>query len=156
MIHRQWGLSVDHPFWAVIALAWGSVAPQWVRFSRALALPGLPTWREAAAALGIPDHKILSGIAFPAARRGILAGWLRSLARGSGETMVVLLVAGGQQHGPAWTGGVALVREFPVAVVGGGLWLDLLRVALLLGAWTVVLHLVAARLDRNQNRSVAT
>lgn len=154
IVHRQIGFPENHPLWAVFALAWGSLAPQWVRFSRALALPGLPTWREAASALGVPEHLILSGIALPAARRGILAGWLRSLARGSGETMVVLLVAG-RHAGAAWTGGAALVREFPLAQVGSGLWLDLLRVAFLLGAWTVGLHLVAAQLDRNQSRSVA-
>ncbi|MBK9575949.1 MAG: ABC transporter permease [Fibrobacterota bacterium] len=151
LANGAFGWPVEHRLWAIVALGWGGIAPQWIRFSRALALPGLGHWREGALALGIPDHRILSSIAFPAARRGIFAGWLRSLARGSGETMVILLVAG-HTSGEAWTAGAAVVRELPHAVAGGGLWLDLLRVAFLLGAWTVLLHLIAARLDQSQSR----
>ncbi|MBK8804114.1 MAG: ABC transporter permease subunit [Fibrobacteres bacterium] len=151
LVHRSCGFSVNHPGWAVGALAWGQIAPQWIRFSRALALPGLGSWREGALALGAPEHRILSSIAFPAARRGIFAGWLRSLARGSGETMVILLIAG-RAGADQWTAGAALVRELPRVMVGGDPWLDLLRVAFLLGAWTVLLHLVAAVLDRSQSR----
>lgn len=143
-----------HPLWAVLALGCGGVAPQWLRFSRALALPGLARWREAALALGVPDQRVLSGIAFPAARRGIFAGWLRSLARGSGETMVVLLVAGHQADAD-WTAGAAMVTRMPHSLGDGGLWADLLRVAILLGAWTVLLHVSAAWLDRSQTRAAS-
>ncbi|HNY32362.1 MAG TPA: ABC transporter permease subunit [Fibrobacteria bacterium] len=146
------GVPTRHPGWAVFALAWGGIAPQWLGFSRALALPGLGRWREAALALGIPERGILTGIALPAARRGILAGWMRSFARNCGETMVILLVAGGTIGG-RWTAGEALVIELPKAELGGSLWLDLLRAALLLGTWTVLLQLGAALLDRSQSRA---
>lgn len=59
------------------------------------ALAAVPaTWLRGAAALGLSQRAMITGVALPAARRGIRAGVLLALARALGETMAVLMVAG--------------------------------------------------------------
>lgn len=137
-----------HGAWAVVAaLAWGSVAPLWLRFHRALSLGGLPQWREAALALGVPESRILSTVALPAARRAIGAGWLRSVARTSGETMVILLVGVGPQGDPR-TLGAALVLFLPRGLASGEGSAPLLQGAVGLAFWCMLLQALAHRLER--------
>lgn len=49
--------------------------------------------REAAAALGVPHYRIISGIAYRAARAGIVTGVLLAIARISGETAPLLFTS---------------------------------------------------------------
>jgi ABC-type phosphate transport system permease subunit len=146
------GIPAQHPIWAVLALGWGMAMPLWLSFSDALERKTIPRWTEGALALGAHPRQILTSLSLPSARSGLAASLLRAVARASGETIVVLLVSGnfssflGGADGSA-TAGVALVLDLPEAVPGGDLWRDLMRGALFLSLWAMVLHALAQRLD---------
>ena len=141
---QAWGVPAQHPAWAVLALAWGLAVPLWISFSDALERQMSREWVDGALALGSRPHRILWNLALPVAIPSMGAALLRAVARASGETMAVLLVSGNYASG--WGGadgassvGVALALDLPEAAGRGGLWVDLLRGALLLSAWTMAL-----------------
>ena len=149
---QAWNIPAQHPVWAVVALGWGMALPLWLSLSDALERDGTGGWMDAAHALGSRGRQILFLLSLPAARLGMVAAFLRAMARASGETMAILLVSG--DYSSAWGGadgaasvGAALVMDLPEAVAGGGLWRDLMRAALLLSLWAVALHGIAHRLE---------
>lgn len=59
------------------------------------ALKAVPeTYREAAVALGATRWQVISRVAIPAARKGLVAAMLLGIGRGFGETMAVLMASG--------------------------------------------------------------
>jgi ABC-type phosphate transport system permease subunit len=146
------GVPAQHPVWAVVALGWGMALPLWLSLSDVLERDGTGGWMDAAHALGSRTRQILFRLSLPAARSGMVAAFLRAVARASGETMAILLVSG--DYSSAWGGadgaatvGAALVMDLPEAAAGGGVWRDLMRAALLLSLWAVALHGLAHRLE---------
>jgi ABC-type phosphate transport system permease subunit len=157
---QAWGVPAQHPLWAVLALGWGMALPLWLSLTDALERDGTGGWMDAAFALGSRPRQILFLLSVPASRSGMVAAFLRAVARASGETMAILLVSG--DYSSAWGGadgaasvGAALVMDLPEAVAGGGLWRDLMRAALLLSLWAVALHAVAHRLDSRRAAEVS-
>lgn len=154
------GLPPQHPAWAVLALGWAMVAPLTVRFWTAIGRSDSRPWSEAATAMGAYRKQILSTIVLPASGLGLVAGFLRALARACGETMAVLLVSG-DYSGPwggasgAATAGAALVLDLPEAMSGTDLWRDLMRCALILSLWAVSLHALAGSLERRSDRGLS-
>ncbi len=70
--------------------------------------------REAAAALGAPQWKVVSQVTYRAARAGILTGILLSIARISGETAPLLFTALNNQF---WSGNMnAPIANLPVVI----------------------------------------
>lgn len=146
------GVPAQHPAWAVLALAWGLSMPLWIAFADALDRKTARPWVDGALALGARPQRIVWTLALPAALPSMGASLLRGIARASGETMAVLLVSG--NYATAWGGadgassvGVALALDLPEAFGREGLRIDLLRGALLLSAWAMLLHGLALRLD---------
>jgi phosphate transport system permease protein len=150
-VSQRFGLPVQHPGWACIALAVGMVPPLWLILSDALERGGGIS--AAAYALGATPSQVMRTLILPASAPGLVAALLRGFSRAMGETMAVLLVSG--NYASAWGGaggaatvGAALVLDLPEAIPGGALWIDLMRGGLLLTVLTVSVYAVSDRVER--------
>lgn len=119
VVYGLWGLTVLVPligrwqppgaglFTAILILAL-MILPT-VALTSASALRAVPSaLLHGAAALGLTRKGLVTGVAIPAARSGIISGLLLATARALGETMAVLMVAGNVVQNP--TGLFAPVR----------------------------------------------
>lgn len=120
------------------------------------ALPSAQT--QAALALGATRWQALVTVALPAAMSGLIAAVCMAAARCFGETMIVLMASGNTPLGGFdWLGGLRslsaeLALELPRSAPSGAAWRELLLVALLLLATTMLLH-AAARVMRTRLRA---
>jgi len=150
-ISQRFGVPVQHPFWACLALSIGMVPPLWLILSDALERG--EEIASAAYALGATPSQVMRTLILPASWPGLVAALLRGLSRAMGETMAVLLVSG--NYASAWGGaggaatvGAALVLDLPEARPGGALWVDLMRGGFLLSVLTVSVYAVSDRIER--------
>jgi len=120
------------------------------------ALPSAQT--QAALALGATRWQALVTVALPAAVSGLIAAVCVAAGRCFGETMIVLMASGNTPLGGFdWLGGLRslsaeLALELPRSAPSGAAWRELLFVALLLLATTMLLH-GAARMMRTRLRT---
>jgi phosphate transport system permease protein len=148
---QTFGVPVQHPFWACLALSIGMIPPLWLILSDALERgEGIAA---AAYALGATPSQVMRSLILPASVPGLVAALLRGLSRALGETMAVLLVSG--NYASAWGGasgaasvGAAFVLDLPEARPGGLLWIDLMRGGLLLCILTVFVYALSDRIER--------
>jgi phosphate transport system permease protein len=113
------------------------------------------TLREAGAALGAPQYKVVTAISWRAAKAGILTGVLLATARIAGETAPLLFTAlnNNSWFGPSLLGGVA---NLPVTIYQFALspyenWRALAWAGALLITLTILALSVAARLILSRN-----
>ena len=121
-------------------------------------LPAAQT--QAALALGATCWQALRTVALPAAAPGLVAAICMAAARCFGETMIVLMASGNTALGGShWLAGLRslsaeLALELPRSAPSGAAWRELLLIALLLLATTMLLHglsrLLRARLRAGQ------
>lgn len=112
VVYGLWGLTVLVPLIA----AWQAPGTSLLAAMLVLALMIVPTvvltssaalaavplhWLQGGAALGLSHHRLVLGVALPAARGGIAAGVVLATARALGETMAVLMVAGNVVQTPS-------------------------------------------------------
>ena len=71
--------------------------PLVLRTTEEVVAPGASAYREAAAALGIPEWKITVHIVLSTARRGVITGVLLALGRVAGETAPLIFTAFGNR-----------------------------------------------------------
>jgi len=123
------------------------------------ALAALPSSQtQAALALGATRWQALVTVALPAATSGLVAAACMAAARCFGETMIVLMASGNTPLGGFdWLGGLRslsaeLALELPRSAPSSAAWRELLLVALLLLATTMLLH-AAARALRTRLRA---
>jgi len=120
------------------------------------ALPSAQT--QAALALGATRWQALVTVALPAASSGLIAAVCIAAARCFGETMIVIMASGNTPLGGFdWLGGLRslsaeLALELPRSAPSSAAWRELLLVALLLLATTMLLH-AAARAVRTRLRA---
>lgn len=150
VVYGLWGLTVLvplvarwHPpgaslFTAILILAM-MILPT-VALTSASALAAVPeSWLRGAAALGLTREGIITGVAVPAAQRGILGGMLLAIARALGETMAVLMVAGNVVQNPGGlfepvrvlTANIALEMTYATGTHRAGLFASGLMLTLL-------------------------
>lgn len=117
------------------------------------ALASLPAAQtQAALALGATRWQALMTIALPAVASGLVAATCMAAARCFGETMIVLMASGNTPlSGFDWLGGLRslsaeLALELPRSAPASPAWRELLLVALLLLATTMLLHGIARAL----------
>lgn len=123
------------------------------------AVPG--TYREASYALGATRWETISRVLVPAASSGIVTASLLGMGRAIGETMTVLMVAGGAAVVP--TSFLQPVRpmtatiaaEMGEAPVGGSHYHALFAIAIVLFVVTLAFNMVADGLTRRFQRKVA-
>jgi len=159
VVYGLWGLTVVVPLiagWqapgtsllaAILVLALMIVPTIAITSSAALARVPLP-WLQGAAALGMSHRTLLLGIAFPAARGGIVAGIVLAAARALGETMAVLMVAGNVVQTPSslfdsvrvLTANIALEMAYAEGDHRAALFASGLALALLVLALTALAH----------------
>jgi phosphate transport system permease protein len=117
------------------------------------AVPG--SLREGAYALGATKLKVSTKVVFPAAISGIVASIVLALSRAVGETMIVLLAAGGTPNGTLDPGqsvltmtafiGVTATGDIPTGTVK---YDTIFAVGALLFLLTLAMNAVAIRLVR--------
>lgn len=123
------------------------------------AVPG--TYREASYALGATSWETISRVLVPAASSGIVTASLLGMGRAIGETMTVLMVAGGAAVVP--TSFLQPVRpmtatiaaEMGEAPVGGSHYHALFAIAIVLFVVTLAFNMVADGFTRRFQRKVA-
>ncbi len=123
------------------------------------AVPG--TYREASYALGATRWETISRVLVPAASSGIVTAALLGMGRAIGETMTVLMVAGGAAVVP--TSFLQPVRpmtatiaaEMGEAPVGGSHYHALFAIAIVLFVVTLAFNMVADSFTRRFQRKVA-
>ncbi len=123
------------------------------------AVPG--TYREASYALGATRWETISRVLVPAASSGIVTASLLGMGRAIGETMTVLMVAGGAAVVP--TSFLQPVRpmtatiaaEMGEAPVGGSHYHALFAIAIVLFVVTLAFNMVADGFTRRFQRKVA-
>ena len=114
------------------------------------------TLREAAAALGAPQWKVIVLIAFRAARSGILTGALLAIARVSGETAPLLFTALNNQF---WSTNLnAPIANLPVVIFQFAMspyadWVKLAWAGSLLITLSVLLLNIVARIVFRQQKA---
>jgi phosphate transport system permease protein len=142
--------------WAgAIALAIIAI-PIVVRTTESMLLLVPVTLREAAAALGAPRWKVVTLIAFRAARSGILTGVLLAVARVSGETAPLLFTALNNQF---WSANMnAPIANLPVVIFQFAMspyadWVKLAWAGSLLITLSVLVLNVVARIVFRQQKA---
>ncbi|MGE5572542.1 MAG: phosphate ABC transporter permease subunit PstC [Bacteroidota bacterium] len=123
------------------------------------AVPG--TYREASYALGATRWETISRVLVPAASSGIVTAALLGMGRAIGETMTVLMVAGGAAVVPTsllqpvrpMTATIA--AEMGEAPVGGNHYHALFAIAIVLFVVTLAFNMVADSFTRRFQRKVA-
>lgn len=148
------------PFGGYSALAGGFalaviVIPIVVRTTEDMLLLVPNQLREAAAALGVPRHKVIRHVSYRAARAGIVTGVLLAVARISGETAPLLFTALGNQF---WNVDLTQpMASLPVVIFKFALspykdWQALAWAgALIITATVLVLSIVARAISRKEH-----
>jgi phosphate transport system permease protein len=114
--------------------------------------------REASLALGATSWETITKVVIPAARRGIVGSILQGFGRAIGETMVVLMVAGGSAQIPKsifesirpLTSTIA--AEMGETVVGDLHYRSLFAIACLLFIITLITNLSAELIFFKRNK----
>ncbi len=118
-------------------------------------------YKEAAYALGATKWQTIWRVLIPAARSGIVASVMLGVGRAIGETMVVLMVAGGRLALPnfitdplsAMTGRIAI--EINNAVFGGLQYQALFAMGIVLFLMTLAVNIIADLVLEKQRRRYA-
>ncbi|MCX5975162.1 MAG: phosphate ABC transporter permease subunit PstC [Coprothermobacterota bacterium] len=118
-------------------------------------------YKEAAYALGATKWQTIRRVLIPAARSGIMASVMLGVGRAIGETMVVLMVAGGRLALPnfitdplsAMTGRIAI--EINNAVFGGLQYQALFAMGIVLFLMTLAVNIIADLVLEKQRRRYA-
>jgi len=154
MLGPVFGVPALHPGFAALAMGCGLLPTLWQRFlgafdevPRELALGGL--------ALGATPLRILLTVELPAALPALARSIAEGLARCAGESVIVLMVSGNAAS--AWGGGdgaaalaPALLAMMPEALPGSPLWAEAHRIALVLVALCVGLHVAGRSFQRKR------
>lgn len=127
------------------------------------ALTAIPTeYREAALALGATKWETMTKIILPAASSGITTGIILGLGRAIGETMAVLMVAGGSANiafsllKPVRTMTATIAAEMAETVIGSAHYYALFGIAIILFVLTMFFNIVAQHIsDRFHKRFTA-
>ena len=123
------------------------------------ALKAVPeTYREAAVALGATRWQVVSKVAIPAAKKGLVAAMLLGVGRGFGETMAVLMASGHSINVPtspfdsvrALTATIA--AEMGETARGSDHYRALFALGILLFAVTFVINMAADIIVRGSHR----
>ena len=123
------------------------------------AVPG--TYREASYALGATRWETISRVLVPAASSGIVTAALLGMGRAIGETMTVLMVAGGAAVvptsflQPVRPMSATIAAEMGEAPVGGSHYHALFAIAIVLFVVTLAFNMVADSFTRRFQRKVA-
>jgi phosphate transport system permease protein len=128
------------------------------------ALSSIPReYREAALALGATRWETMTQISLPAASSGITTGIILGVGRAVGETMAVLMVAGGSARiagsflVPVRTMTATIAAEMAETVVGSVHYFALFAMAVVLFILSVGFNLIAERISyRYHKRFTAT
>jgi len=122
------------------------------------ALSGVPkSIREASLSLGATKWESISRVVIPAAGRGIIGSVLLGFGRAIGETMVVLMVAGGATHLPSsifssirpLTSTIA--AEMGETVIGDLHYRSLFALAIILFCMTFTVNIIASQLANRRS-----
>ena len=126
------------------------------------ALSAIPDeYRQAAYALGATRWEVVRHISIPAALSGIAAAIMLGVGRAIGETMTVLMVAGGalavpiSPTEPMMPMTAAIASGIGNAVRGGLQYQALFAIGLLLFIMTLAVNLIADRVMERQKRKFA-
>ncbi|MGQ9534073.1 MAG: phosphate ABC transporter permease subunit PstC [bacterium] len=110
-------------------------------------------YSEAALALGATKWETMTKIILPAASSGIATGIILGLGRAIGETMAVLMVAGGSANitfsifKPARTMTATIAAEMAETVVGSEHYYALFGIAVVLFIMTITFNIVAEHIS---------
>lgn len=110
-------------------------------------------YSEAALALGATKWETMTKITLPAASSGIVSGIILGLGRAIGETMAVLMVAGGSANitfsifKPARTMTATIAAEMAETVVGSEHYYALFGIAVVLFIMTITFNIVAEHIS---------
>jgi len=126
------------------------------------ALSAVPDeFRQASYALGATKWETIRHVSIPAALSGIAAAIMLGVGRAIGETMTVLMVAGGalavpiSPVEPMTTMTAAIASGIGNAVRGGPQYQALFAIGLVLFIMTLAVNLIADRVLENQKRKFA-
>ncbi|MEO0161440.1 MAG: phosphate ABC transporter permease subunit PstC [candidate division WOR-3 bacterium] len=118
------------------------------------ALTAIPKeYREAALALGATKWETMTKIVLPAASSGITTGIILGLGRAIGETMAVLMVAGGSANiafsllKPVRTMTATIAAEMAETVVGSEHYYALFGIAIVLFFMTMIFNIIAEQIS---------
>ncbi|MEO0142171.1 MAG: phosphate ABC transporter permease subunit PstC [candidate division WOR-3 bacterium] len=118
------------------------------------ALTAIPKeYREAALALGATKWETMTKIVLPAASSGITTGIILGLGRAIGETMAVLMVAGGSANiafsllKPVRTMTATVAAEMAETVVGSEHYYALFGIAIVLFFMTMIFNIIAEHIS---------
>jgi phosphate transport system permease protein len=115
-------------------------------------------YREAALALGATRWETMTRIVLPAASSGISTGIILGLGRAVGETMAVLMVAGGSPRidfslfKPVRAMTSTIAAEMAETVQGGSHFHALFGIAVVLFIMTFVFNFIAGRVSERFQR----
>lgn len=110
-------------------------------------------YSEAALALGATKWETMTKITLPAASSGIATGIILGLGRAIGETMAVLMVAGGSANitfsifKPARTMTATIAAEMAETVVGSEHYYALFGIAVVLFIMTITFNIIAEHIS---------
>ena len=110
-------------------------------------------YREAALAIGATKWETMTKITLPAAFSGITTGIVLGVGRAIGETMAVLMVAGGSARiawsmlKPARTMTATIAAEMAETVVGSEHYYALFAIAIVLFVSSIIFNLIAERIS---------
>lgn len=118
------------------------------------ALTAIPSeYREAALALGATKWETMTKIVLPAASSGITTGIILGLGRAIGETMAVLMVAGGSANivfsllKPVRTMTATIASEMAETVMGSEHYYALFGIAIVLFVITMLFNIIAENIS---------
>ncbi len=118
------------------------------------ALTAIPKeYREAAFALGATKWETMTKIVLPAASSGITTGIILGMGRAIGETMAVLMVAGGSANiafsllKPVRTMTATIAAEMAETVVGSEHYYALFGIAIVLFVMTMIFNIIAEHIS---------
>lgn len=118
-------------------------------------------FKEASYALGATKWETIRHVCFPAALSGIAAATMLGVGRAIGETMTVLMVAGGalavplSPADPMMPMTAAIASGIGNAVRGGLQYQALFAIGLILFIMTLIVNLIAERVLQRQKRKFA-
>ncbi len=110
-------------------------------------------YREAALAIGATKWETMTKITLPAAFSGITTGIVLGVGRAIGETMAVLMVAGGSARiawsmlKPVRTMTATIAAEMAETVVGSEHYYALFAIAIVLFVSSIIFNLIAERIS---------
>lgn len=118
-------------------------------------------FREAALAIGATKWETMTKITLPAASSGITTGIVLGVGRAIGETMAVLMVAGGSARiawsffQPVRTMTATIAAEMAETVVGSDHYYSLFAIAIVLFLASITFNLIAERISYRFHKQFA-